>query len=526
MAVNAQNWICTQQHRFQQTTFLNASLRLAVRLLVVLWIVQGLAVHAGNGVDEAILQRRWYEMRSSHFTIYTCADGMAVQGLATRLEQYHDAYSMLAGAQAVASPPIIVLAFPDHESLMPYLPIYQGQPANLAGFFNRGNDQNLIVMSFAGTNAAALDVIFHEYSHLLFRRNQNIWPLWLSEGMAEMYSTFEAGVRSVQIGKPIVHHLKTLSQNSLIPLDALMDIAHDSPEYNERERQGVFYAESWMLTHFLMNGDNPALKSRFGQFTKLLRDGEPPQKAFTNSLKMSFTTVEAELHRYLERGVFEPVNYVVPGNLNTRRVLASRPLTPVETAFWLGNELFRINRLEDARAYFDRGVKIAPNSPLGYEGLGLIAAEKDKHAEAVRLLKSALERNSTSFIAHSTYAHERLLMETDGAGNFKQLDNTLAEELRSELVKSLVLMPNYAMAHQLLGIVQLSRGQNLDEAEQHFQRVLELQPENQSCQLSLAEVKWKRNDNAGAKAMLTILAASAKSPEVRKNAAELLKAIK
>ena len=83
--------------------------------------------------------------------------------LAGRLEQSCQAYAQLAGKDAVDSPPIVVLAFPDHASLMPYLPLYDGQPANLAAFFHHGVDENLIVLSLPelGQPDTDLRLIYH-----------------------------------------------------------------------------------------------------------------------------------------------------------------------------------------------------------------------------------------------------------------------------------------------------------------------------------------------------------------------------
>src|SRR5713226_9935989 len=72
-----------------------------------------------------LLQRRWFEARTAHFNVYSCGETQEVAKLAARLEQFRQAYSLLAGAQAVASPPIVVMAFPDHASLAPFLPVYQ-----------------------------------------------------------------------------------------------------------------------------------------------------------------------------------------------------------------------------------------------------------------------------------------------------------------------------------------------------------------------------------------------------------------
>src|SRR5579872_1408137 len=190
-----------------------------------------------------LVQRHWFETRTAHFHIYSCGATQETFRLSARLEQFRGAYSQLAGTQAVASPPIIVMAFPDHASMEPFLPLYQGKPLNLAGFFHRGSDENLIVLSLSGANSSSMPVIFHEYTHLLLRHNDRVWPLWLKEGMAEIYSTFEATGRGARIGLPILHHLRLLRQEAFLPLGELFAVTHDSPQYNETEHQGIFYAE-------------------------------------------------------------------------------------------------------------------------------------------------------------------------------------------------------------------------------------------------------------------------------------------
>src|SRR5436190_1725389 len=144
----------------------------------------------GQAADAVILQRPWFQARTAHFEVYSCGTTQQVGKVLERLEQFREAYLLLAGAQAVASPPIVVMAFPDHETLKPFLPLYRGKPANLSAFFKRGSDENLIVLSLAESDSRSLQVVFHEYTHLLFRHNERFWPLWLKEGMAEIYSTF------------------------------------------------------------------------------------------------------------------------------------------------------------------------------------------------------------------------------------------------------------------------------------------------------------------------------------------------
>ncbi len=477
--------------------------------------------------DVPLVQRQWFETRTAHFNIYSCGVPQEVNKVAGQLEEFCEAYSLLAGSQAVASPPIVVMAFPDHEAMKPFLPLYHGQPENLAGFFQHGDDENLIVLSLPEAGAASMDmtVVFHEYTHLLFRGNDRIWPLWLKEGMAEVYSTFETTGYSALIAQPIDHHLQLLTHEPLMPLAELFAVTHDSPQYNERERQGIFYAESWLLTHFLVAGDNSAYKLRFGNFRTLLLEGQAPVQAFTNALQTTLPAVESELRRYLTRGRFAPIQFTFPENVAGGKIFITRNLTPVENYFRLGDELFRIDRSDDAQKYFTDAQKLAPASPLPYEGLGLLAIRREQTDETLREFTAALQRGSSSFLAHYLYAWEKFHLAADAQGERGSLPTETAAEIHDELLKSIVLMPNYGPSHELFGILEMAQGENLPLAVQHLQLAVQLEPENPYYLLALADAQARNNDPEAARRTLTKLLLPTVEAKLRAQAEELLQQI-
>lgn len=453
-----------------------------------LGLLVGAALGASAEDISNIWQRRWFEARTLHFHTYSCGATQDVARLAGRLEQFREAYARLAGVDSVSSPPILVVVLPDHETMKPFLPVYDGQPANLAGFFSRGSDENLIVMSLQGGGSNSLPVIYHEFAHNLLRHNDLFWPLWLQEGMAEIYSTFMVtGDHSARIGLPLPNYLEFLKEHPLMPLKQLFAVKHDSPEYNERERQGVFYAESWLLTHYLMVGGTADHAARFGQLTVLLKQGQSPETAFINAFRVSLPAMEAELRAYLKRTRYESVNLPVSANLLAPQSLAWRGLAPAETCFRLGDELLRVGRREAAAPYFTKAQQLDPTGPLAAEGPGLLAAEEHKHGEAAALLEKAIERGSTNFLTHYLYAREKYRMTQKSGGLYSPLPRPEAAQIRGELLKTLAWMPNFAQAHHLLGFFELVQGEDPNAAEQHLKRAVELEPEDPAYSLTLAQ---------------------------------------
>jgi tetratricopeptide (TPR) repeat protein len=496
--------------------------------ILAAWMTVALSTARAQPATDPLLRRQWFEARTAHFQIYSCGPTQAVARLAARLEQFRDAYSQLAGAQAVASPPIVVLAFPDHAAMAPFLPLYQGKPANLAAFFRRGSDENLIVLSFAGnTGTNSLEVIFHEFAHLLLRHNEPYWPMWLIEGMADLYSTFQvSGGNRPSFGSPVEHHLRTLGKQELMPLHELFSVTRDSPDYNERDRQGIFYAQSWLLAHYLVLGGPPTRRAEYRQLTPLLQQGLSPEAAFTNAFRANLNTMEAELRHYLAQGNFQPFELPpVQGNLDSPRAMVTRPLSKAEVCFHLGDELLRIGRFESAEEYFLEARNLAPNSPLPYEGLGLLAAQRDNPAEAVRQFQEAMKHGQVSFLSHYTYAREKYLLTSHPPESYSRLSPEAAEEIRSELKKSLALMPDFGPAHHLLGFFELVQRDDLAAAEQNLARSIQLEPENLAYPLSLAQVQLAENNPVAARRTLESLRRPYVPASIRGHAQDMLRAM-
>ena len=79
-----------------------------------------------------------------------------------------------------------------------------------------------------------------------------------------------------------MHYIRYLRQQELLPLTTLFSINTSSEHYNESEKTGVFYGQSWALVHYLMLGDR-GRQDQFKRFLSLIARGDSSAKAIEDA---------------------------------------------------------------------------------------------------------------------------------------------------------------------------------------------------------------------------------------------------
>ncbi len=136
----------------------------------------------------------------------------------------------------------------------------------------------------------------HEYTHLMVRQAGLKVPVWLNEGLAEIYSTFKPVGAKVQVGDLIPGHFYAV-QTGWIPVERLVEVKQDSPEYNGKGT-AQFYAEAWGLTHMLMLGDEVG-KEYTAVLSKLIR-GASVEEAMAGT-DLDLKKLDGRLRNYLKQ---------------------------------------------------------------------------------------------------------------------------------------------------------------------------------------------------------------------------------
>lgn len=464
----------------------------------------------------ALAKDKWIQLTTKNLNVVSNADESDTRELALKIEQFHFIFTKLFGIGTEGFLPVTVIAFKSDSSFKPFKPLYNGKPSNISGYFQPSEDENLIALTTSGYNEEhPLAIIFHEYTHLLNSYTPRQWPIWLKEGLAELYSTFDVKKMDVTLGLPISHHVLLLRENKFIPLTELFNVAHDSPIYNERSKQGIFYAESWALTHFLMYGNNGARQPQLVEFVKLINTGMETAKAFAQAFKTDTATIEKELRRYIGNNSYPGMRYTFKA-IEGEKEAAVRPLSDAEVQFHLGNLLMRTRRLDEAETYLKQAIALDASLARPYEGLGFVEMRRDHYDRALDYFKQAATRDSKNFFAHYYYA-EALQREALGSMNADT-----AAKMTNELRLAIKLRPQFAQSYYLLGFVIMASNSNLKEGLDAMQMALRLAPQNKHYLLTLARIQMNMNDYPAAKKSLEPLLAGDNEDGVKTSAQSMM----
>ena len=224
---------------------------------------------AGSATAEA----DWRRVDSPNLVVIGDIDEAELRDIAARLEGFRRTFGRMLDERSTATiVPTVVVALSSDRAFAPFAPKFDGQGVQSRGLFLGTPDVNYIVVN--GRNG--MRVVFHEYAHLMMSNVTRAAPLWLNEGLADYYSTFEAGNegREVRLGRPIEAYVERLREATLLPLDQFLAVHSGSAVYNNGDQRTLFYAQAWALTHFLQLGE-PDRTTQLASYLRRVASGAP-----------------------------------------------------------------------------------------------------------------------------------------------------------------------------------------------------------------------------------------------------------
>ncbi|HSP63672.1 MAG TPA: tetratricopeptide repeat protein [Pyrinomonadaceae bacterium] len=467
----------------------------------------------------------WTSVRTQNFLLVGNASDKEIREVATRLEQFRKAFALLLpGMKVTSSVPTTVIVFKSEESYKPF----QVNPKS-SGYFQAGEDVNYITLTTRQTGGDnPFRTIFHEYVHLLIHNTMgHTVPLWFNEGLAEYYSTFSItdDNRKVILGDLIRSHILELRADKLLPLRTLFAVDYKSPYYKEGNKINIFYAESWMLLHYLMQGDNQRRRPQLDRFIELIRSDVAMDDAFRQAFQTDVETFEREFKSYIQSGQYMATAITFGRKLEAGSEMRSAAVTDDEVQAYLGDLLLHTNRFDVAETRLQAALNLKQDLPMALTSLGILRVRQGRFEDAKQCLRKAVAADSQNYLAHYYYAYALSREGMDEHQVVSRYPRALAQDMRAELRSAIALKKDFPESYALLAFVNVVRNEEIDETIALLKQAHIVSSANPRVLFVLAQLYLREADFAAARQLLEPIARNSPEPQIRERAQALLEGL-
>lgn len=235
----------------------------------------------------------WVVAESANFRLFAPLGADEAAARVAELEDYRALLVQATGRALPAGlPRLDVYLVPDLAAVVPG----QRLPPGIAGFYRATFGGIAAFVSTAAGAAQARTVLLHEYAHhFMFADTRVAYPAWYVEGFADYFMTARLAPDRIEFGHPDPHRLRWIDQGQWLRPEALLRAAFDRQDPRQAE---LFYAQSWLLTHWLFRTrDGPA---KLRAYLARTGRGEDPVEAFRSEILPDLDRLERTLRRYRE----------------------------------------------------------------------------------------------------------------------------------------------------------------------------------------------------------------------------------
>ncbi|HUQ52390.1 MAG TPA: hypothetical protein VM692_09220, partial [Gammaproteobacteria bacterium] len=169
----------------------------------------------------------WIKLQAPGFGVISQLDEDDTRRWAVEFDQFIGAMHSLYNVEEVELPPLTIVLFKQYKDFAPYRVVTQSGQARIAGFFGRKGDWSVIGLSGAVRDAATRHTIYHEAVHWFASASTTRPPLWFSEGLAEVLSTFRSVDGKGRWGEAIEDNVAYLTYTGVMPIEELLVASQD-----------------------------------------------------------------------------------------------------------------------------------------------------------------------------------------------------------------------------------------------------------------------------------------------------------
>jgi tetratricopeptide (TPR) repeat protein len=466
----------------------------------------------------------WIRVSSAHFSVLTNGGEKNGRDVIARFEQMRSVFAQLLSKTKVNMPvPLDIIAVRSDEEYARLAPLQRGHPISAPGFFLAGEDRDYIVLDLSADSSWR--AISHPFAHLLLNFNYPPTQGWFDEGFAEYFSSMRMDNRQVLLGgdpessfpwrddlveNPVHDQNSGKSFTELLSVPVWLSISdlfttRHEITYQEGTHHTLFYAESWMVMHYLISQNK--LSETGTYFGSVEIKKRPVDQAIQQAYGLTPAQLQDAVKDYFHSlqpllQTQDPSRQTKPSNPRAQLYQSYNALGPTD----IGGSVQSVAENEAKSLLAEMELRIAErrdqavkeldaivadervNNSIAHRGLAWAHMERKEFNEAAAELDTAAELNGRDPWVRFYRALSKYWQGRDGR-SFPGLSNMI-QDLRVVLDWN----PELAEGYNMLAMARLDGG-GVNSALESMREAIRLSPRNNEYLLGLAQIymagkKW------------------------------------
>ncbi|HYU48057.1 MAG TPA: tetratricopeptide repeat protein [Terriglobales bacterium] len=466
---------------------------------------------------------KWVEVHTAHFSVITDAGDRKGREVALRMEQMRAVFGQILLKNKLKMPvPVMVVALKSDKQ---YGMVAPGRQSKAGGFYVPGTDRIYIVLNLF--EADPWRAVAHPLAHYFLNYNYPPAQGWFDEGLAEYFGSIQIGSKQVEMGgdpelAPEWHEdifdemrrdprkpqslTQLLSSPVWLSMVDLFTMKHDSSGATEGTHNTLYYAQSWMVIHYLVNKNKMPEAGTY--FNLALNQRVPVEKAMVEAFDLSAPQMEEAVKTYFKslsglgialdqakKPVADPANIPQPIHFNVpfdvdELAAAVNSVPDVEARAVIGDIMARVPEHHDQAVHdLQQLVRDPKDNEAARRGLARDHMQQKRFDAAVDELEKAAELNPRD---PWIWYYRSVLKYRQAQVTRKEIQGlaNLMQDLRAVTD----WYPDLAEAYNMLGMARVEGG-GINSALEAQRQAIALAPRNVEYQFNLGQIyvagkKW------------------------------------
>jgi len=469
---------------------------------------------------------KWIEVHTAHFSVVTDAGEKRGREVALRMEQMRAVFGGLILKDKLRMPvPITVIALKGDKQ---YGIVAPSKQTMAGGFYIPAWDRVYIVLNLF--EQEPWRSVAHSLAHYLLNYNYPPAQGWFDEGLAEYFGSLQIG-KQVDIGgdpelAPEWHEdamdtMEMLRHDSNVPqsltqlvsspvwlsMTDLFTMKHDGSGTLEGTHHTLFYAQSWMVVHYLVNKNKMPEAGTY--FDLVLNQKVPVDKAMVQAFDLTPQQMEDTVKTYFKSlsglgialdqakkpvempvDIQQPDHFAAPFDADDIAMVVS-PVKEEDAKALIGDVMARLPEHRDQAIHDLQQLTADPkDNEAAHRGLAREYLREKKFDAAGDELEKATELNAQD----PWIWYYRSALKYQSAQATRQEMRGLANMMQ-DLRAVADWYPELADAYNMLGMARVEGG-GIASALEAQKQAIALAPRNVEYQFNLGQIyvagkKWE-----------------------------------